>query len=59
MIRSHSSAPAVSAVDVEHGGHEDDVADGEDGEADEDTARAGRGRVGAGLEAGAARAAVA
>ena len=58
MIRS-SSAPAVSAVDVEHGGHEDDVADGEDGEADEDAARPGRGGVGAGLEASAVRAAVA
>ena len=59
MIRSASSPPAVSAVDVEHDGREDDVADGEDGQADEDAARSGRGGVGAGLEAGAVRAAVA
>ena len=51
-------SPAVSAVNEEHGGHEDDVADGEDGEADKDAARA-RGGVGTGLEAGAACAAVA
>ena len=60
MVGSPSPAPAVSAVDVEDGGHEDGVADGEDGEADEDAARAARGRrVAAGLQAGAVRAAVA
>ena len=60
MVGSSSPAPAVSAVDVEDGGHKDGVADGEDGEADEDAARAARGRrVAAGLQAGAVRAAVA
>ena len=33
VIRSPSPPPAVSAVDVEDDGHEDDVADSEDGEA--------------------------